>query len=244
MDKKIISVFKNEKEAAYYTACKWWDIAAEAIEEKGAFNAALSGGSTPRLFFQELALSADSQVWKKTRIFLVDERFVRPDDPKSNYFILEQALLSRTGIPRENIYPVTFDGDSTQAAALKYEKALKKYFCLKTGEFPRFDLIMLGLGEDGHTASLFPGTPAVDEKKALVASVKYINARCERVTMTLPVINSARHVIYFVTGERKAQVAGRLLQGEGQEFPASLVNPYGGTLYFYMDEKAGALTGH
>lgn len=213
--------------------------AAAALTARGRFNLVLSGGSTPRQLYEELAKPAWAQqlAWKNIYIFWGDERLVPPDDPRSNFRMAKQALLDHINIPPENIYPIPHC--QTAAAASLYESALQRQF----GQLPTFDFILLGLGEDGHTASLFPNTAAVTEQNRWVCAVPPpLGQGPARITLTLPVINRAEAVCFLVTGRSKAAIVHRLLipAGNAPALPAQQVAPVSGTLTWLLDAAAAA----
>lgn len=230
-------VFKNPDEMWQFMAAKWRDIASDAIREKGYFAVALSGGKTPVGFYQRL-VTIRGLPWDKTHIFLVDERFVPPFHAESNYGMLQETLLSKIRMPSQNIHYISTLASSPHAAAEKYEEELIIFFRLPEGGIPGFDLILLGIGEDGHTASLFPGSEALKERRHLVFPVKLDILHHDRVTLTLPVINNARNVIFLVSGKNKAAIARKLIDEKDKTLPASMVKPEKGSLIFLMEREA------
>ncbi len=190
------------------------DLAQQKVMENGAFTMVLSGGNTPRLLYENLALTrfSDCLPWSKTHVFWGDERCVPKGDSQSNYAMARETLLLKVPLPRENIYRMPGEIEPPENAATRYEKMLRKFFSnaqsVAEDCFPSFDLILLGMGSDGHTASLFPGDPAVEERKQWVVSVSGLTAKppIPRITLTLPIINQARYVLFLVTGEEKERV--------------------------------------
>jgi 6-phosphogluconolactonase len=239
-NRKIL-IFKDIEEISNFIIKKWFEIAKRAIKEKGRFTVALSGGKTPQTLYQKLAELKDSLPWDKTEIFLVDERFVPCEDSENNYRMINQTLLSRIKIPEKNIHPISTKEKTPKASARKYEEELTSYFKLKKGEFPRFDLILLGMGEDGHTASLFPDTTALTETEHFVIAVSPPDiSKKERISLTLPVINNADNVIFLITGVHKAKVLKEVIEDKNCKLPAAMVSPEKGMLFFLID-KAAAL---
>jgi 6-phosphogluconolactonase len=218
---------------------RWVAIMGDAIAGKGFFSAALSGGRTPRDFFLRLSLLEDKAYWENTHIFLADERCVPLDSPDSNYGLIRSSLPGRVPIPAENIHPVPVDPDDPAASARKYDEELRYFFRLQTGAIPEFDFIHLGMGADGHTASLFPGSSAVRETGRLCAPVLLDGNRHNRVTLTLPVINNAANVFILVTGNAKAAVVRRVVEERDQSLPAALVQPKG-RLFYVLDAAASS----
>ena len=205
----------------------------------GVFSVALSGGSTPRLLYELLAAPAYRDVfpWSRTHWFWGDERFVPKDDPASNDRMVREALLAHAPIPDANIHPIPTEGITPEAAAAAYERELKSFYgasALKA-ERPLFDVVLLGLGPDGHTASLFPKTAVLEERQRWVAAV--IGAKPEpRITLTYPALESNRETAFLVAGEGKRSALERVLRGD-RDLPAACLRPLG-TLRFLVDRAA------
>jgi 6-phosphogluconolactonase len=217
--------------------------AAEAIARRGRFTIALSGGSTPRNLYTLIAANASASLpWDQMFFFWGDERHVPLNDPDSNYRMAKETLLSKVPIPPANIFPVPADNPDAAAAAQAYEDTLRKFFALAAGEFPRFDLILLGMGPDGHTASLFPETAALQEKSRLVVANWVEKLSNSRITFTLPVLNAARCVAFLVSGADKAAVLHEVLEGKapGEKYPSKLVRPIEGKLIWFVDRAAAS----
>lgn len=191
--------------------------------------------------YRGLAARRDIGPWDKTHVFLADERFVPATDADSNYRMIREKLLDAVDIPASNVHPVPAGLSDAESAAKKYEEMLISFFGLSDGEFPVFDLILLGLGTDGHTASLFPGSRALQEKRCLVDSAVLGDARHDRITLTFPVINSARNVLFLVTGKEKAEVLREVAEYRNAALPASAVAPGRGRLLFLADPDAASL---
>jgi 6-phosphogluconolactonase len=236
-DKEIL-IFKDVSQLFDYAVEKWKEFCGDAIKNKGSFEVALSGGKTPIGLYRKLAGLKDSLPWDKTHIFMVDERLVPFDNSASNYRMIYETLLTHIYIPAENIHPIPTD-DTPQASAISYEKDLIRHFKLKPGEAPEFDLILLGIGEDGHTASLFPDTPLFKEETCLAVAVFSPNRR-ERISLTLRVINNAKNIIFLVTGNNKAHIISEILEKDNKDLPASMVRPRHGRLFFLIDEQAAS----
>jgi len=217
--------------------------ASDAVRERGRFTFALSGGSTPRNLYTLIAANASATLpWDKMFFFWGDERNVPPDDPDSNYRMAKESLLSRVPIPAGNIFPVPTGKGDAGASADDYEKTLRRFFDLKPGEVPRFDVILLGMGPDGHTASLFPETAALKEHSRLVVANWVEKLKASRITFTLPVLNAARRVIFLVSGGDKAPVLKEVLEGKGpaEKYPSKLVHPSDGRLIWLVDRAAAS----
>ena len=208
-------------------------------DSTGPFALNLSGGSTPKSVYALLATETYRRKfdWERIHVFFGDERFVPPDHPDSNFRMARESMLSKVPIPAENVHPVpTQDGDPA-AAAEAYEATLKRFYGKDTLDLPRplFAVTLLGLGEDGHTASLFPGTAALTERRAWVTSV--VGAKPEpRITMTYPTLASSRAVVFLVAGQDKQGMLDRLLDGD-RSIPASHIEP-NGDLFVFCDEAA------
>lgn len=217
--------------------------AQDAISRRGRFTIALSGGSTPKNLFSLIAANAATSVpWDKVFFFWGDERHVPPNDADSNYRMARESLLSKLPIPEANIFRVPAEGKDAEAVAEAYEQTLKNFFSLKPDEVPHFDLILLGMGPDGHTASLFPGTPALQEKSRLVVANWVEKLKTSRITFTLPVLNAARNVMFLVSGADKAPVLREVLEGDApaEKYPSKLVRPSNGKLIWFVDRAAGS----
>jgi 6-phosphogluconolactonase len=217
--------------------------ATAAVAKRGRFTIALSGGSTPRSLFTLIAANASASLpWEQVFFFWGDERHVPPTDPESNYRMAQETLLSKIPVPTANIFRIPAEKPDASAAAEAYEQTLRGFFDPAPGEFPRFDLILLGMGPDGHTASLFPETAALQERSRLVVAnwVEKLNA--SRFTLTLPVLNAARRVFFLVSGTDKAPALREVLEGKaaGERFPAKLVQPGDGQLVWFVDRAAAS----
>ena len=238
---KHMRVFEDKEALIAYIVDLWKNVSSASIAEKGAVTVALSGGRTPVDLYQSLAKEGKVLSWEKTHIFLVDERFVPREDSDSNFGMIEHALLKAVAIPRENIHPVDTSLPEPEEAAEAYEKEIIDHFSLEKGRFPRFDLILLGLGEDGHTASLFPGTAVLREKSHLVRAVRLGDRRHDRITLTFPTINNGRHIAFQVEGMEKAGMLRKVMEENDPAVPASLINPVEGDLLFLADRSAAGL---
>jgi len=216
---------------------------AELIEAStGPFSIALSGGSTPLRLYELLAAGSTSIDWEKVHIFWGDERFVPADSPESNFGNVRSALIEKIDIPDENIHRIPVDAATAVEAAEMYEKELREYFGIIENGYPTFDLILLGLGDDGHTASIFPGDPVIEEQERWAAAVKAGAGiePSERITLTLPVLNAARNIFFLVSGESKADALHDILfmgRMAAEQYPGAMISP-GGSLTWYVDSSA------
>lgn len=230
--RRLIRVLSDPAELAAAAAGEF-ARASGAHKGKGTFRAALSGGSTPKALYARLAAEPlRSRVpWARVELFFGDERCVPPDDPDSNYRMAREALLSRVPVPPERVHRVLTERTPEEAARLYADEV----------RGPRFDWIFLGLGPDGHTASLFPGTAAVEEKEKLAVSVWVPEKKTRRVTLTLPVLNAAAKVVFVVSGADKADAVRRVLEEPASPaVPASLVRPEAGELLWLLDAAAAS----
>ena len=217
--------------------------AKQAVSERGRFTIALSGGSTPKNLYTLLATNARTSLpWDRTYFFWSDERHVPPDDPDSNYRMAEEAMLSKIPVAASNVFRVPTENPDAGAAAEAYEQTLRKFFAVEAGQVPRFDLILLGMGPDGHTASLFPETAALREKSRLVVANWVEKLKTSRITFTLPLLNAARCVAFLVSGTDKASVLHEVLEGDApaEQFPAKLVRPSDSKLIWFLDRAAAS----
>jgi 6-phosphogluconolactonase len=238
LSRSNIHVFESSRDLARAAAETFVEEAAKSIKEKGSFAVALAGGSTPKALYELLATEyRDTLDWKVVHAFFGDERTVPPDHEDSNYRMAQHVLFSR--VPVGSVRRMRGELDPRDAAAL-YEKELAEFF----GGPPRFDLILLGIGKDGHTASLFPGTPALDvtDRWSVENPVEKLNT--VRLTLTAPVLNAARKVVFLVAGEVKAEALREILEGDADphDYPAKLVHPPDGPDWF-VDREAARLLG-
>jgi 6-phosphogluconolactonase len=235
-----IKVFADLAELSRSAAALFEECARAAVTSKGSFTAALSGGSTPKGLFKLLAEHAANLPWQKMYFFWGDERHVAPDHPESNYGMARDILLSRVSMPAENIFRVPAEDPDAARAAQQYEQTLKNFFKLSPGQLPRFDLMLQGMGPDGHTASLFPGTAALRERLRLVVSNWVEKLKTERITFTAPVINNAAFILFLVSGEDKKSALEAVLEPESSpdQFPAKLIQPLNGEMLWLVDRDA------
>ncbi|MDH3258395.1 MAG: 6-phosphogluconolactonase [Deltaproteobacteria bacterium] len=222
-------------------------LSREAVDREGHFTVALSGGTTPAGLYELLADQADTFrnniPWGGIHFFFGDERHVGPDHPASNYRMAQTSLLSKVPVLESNLHRIEAESPDPDRAARNYEEVLKKIFQLKSGEMPRFDLVLLGMGADGHTASLFPNTNVLRERERLVAAVRVAKSGACRITLTPPVFCSAACVIILVSGEEKAETLLSVLQGDflPDRFPVQLIRPTEGRLLWIVDSQAARL---
>jgi 6-phosphogluconolactonase len=228
---------------AALAAERFADAARAAVRERGAFHVALSGGATPQRFHARLADPAYASLpWQRTHVYFGDERCVPPDHDESNFRMARESLLANVPVPADQIYRMEGEAADPDAAARRYEAQLRTTLPHQPGGPPRFDLVWLGIGTDGHTASLFPGSDALDETGRLVIAPWADAVGAHRLTVTLPVLNAARAVIFVVEGQDKAGVVRRVLAPRGGEsvLPAALVDPDPGSLIWLLDAAAAS----
>ena len=232
-----IHIFSDPRALAQAAANHILAFAEERLSAAKRFELVLSGGSTPADTYRAL-VDTDPLDWSRVHISWGDERCVPPDHASSNYRMAREALLDHIAIPTENIYRMVCE-KNPEAGALLYEDELRKRFPHQS--WPTFDLVLLGLGEDGHTASLFPGTDVLDEQERWVAPVLPTQSDNWRLTLTLPAINAASQVIFLVSGESKSLMVRKLLQpGEAAPgFPAGRIRPKGKVVWF-LDQAAAS----
>lgn len=215
-------------------------IGHNAITARGRFTVALSGGSTPRALYSLLAKDPVDFPWRDTFLFFGDERHVPPEHADSNYRMVQESLLSKVSIPSGNVFRVPAENPDAASAAADYERRVGEFFHLNTGEFPCFDLILLGLGPDGHTASLFPDSEGLKEHSRLVIANWIAKFNAYRISFTFPVLNHAVNVMFMVSGADKADMVREVLEGRHTPpYPAQIVEPQD-TLLWLLDEAAAS----
>jgi 6-phosphogluconolactonase len=218
-------------------------FAGEAVCTHGEFTLCLTGGSTPAAMYELLAtrfhLSVD---WKEVQFFWGDERCVAPDAEASNYAMANRTMLSRLGLKPSQVHRIRGE-EPPEAAARAYEDELRSFFGLGDGELPRFNLVLLGLGDNSHIASLFPGHPALHERQRLAVAVEVDAPQPHRVSLTAPVLNNAARVMFVVSGEGKAQAVKNVLEGprDLDRFPGQIIAPTSGELIWLLDKGAAKL---
>ncbi len=241
--KPELQVHPNLEDLSAAVARLFVQLARQRIVQTGQFSVALSGGSTPRRLYELLGSEDFSRQieWPKVHLFQVDERCVPPEHSASNFRMIRESLLERVEIPDRNVHRV--DGELPPAeAAQKYEEDLRKFFSVQPPEFPRFDLLYLGMGADGHTASLFPGSKNLNELARWAVPSEPGPEGLDRVTLTVPVLNNAAHIIFLVTGSEKSETLARVLAplGIDSPLPAQLVAPSDGLVHWHCDEAAAS----
>jgi len=240
---RIIRATRDRDDLFCEAAQQFVEIVMRCQEGKKVCSVALAGGSTPRGLYQLLTHPPyESQIaWERLRIFFGDERLVPPDHQDSNFRMAQEALLSQVSILPEHVFRI--EGERLpEEAAMRYESILREQFGVSIGHVPRFDLILLGMGGDGHTASLFPGASAVRESQQLVAAPWVEKLQTHRVTFTPPVLNAAKHVMFLVSGNDKAMALQAVLEGKDNpdQYPAQVVQPTEGQVLWLVDSDAAS----
>jgi 6-phosphogluconolactonase len=238
----MIKIFDDAEQLNRFAAERFVEIADEAIENRGQFTVALAGGSTPKSLYRLLASDEhENKVdWSKIFFFFGDERNVLLDNAESNFRMAYENIFEPLKIPDTNISRWQTELKDASLTAEAYEKTLSKFF--KT-DFPNFDLMLLGMGDDGHTASLFPFTTALNEIERIAVANPVEKLDTVRLTLTFPVINNARNIIFLVKGVDKAETLRQVLQGESQpeKYPSQRVKPINGNLLWLVDRQAAGL---
>lgn len=222
------------------------ETAVAAAKQNGSFTAALSGGSTPKALYSLLVSDPTlrSQLpWDKTFLFFGDERHVPPDDSQSNFRMATEAMISKSPLKPQQVFRIKGESPEAEQAALEYEHDIRAHFKLSNGQFPRFDLVLLGMGSEGHVASLFPGTKALRENRRIVVHNWVGKVLMDRITLTAPAINNAAHIVAMVTGAEKAPALTAVLERvyEPEQLPAQLIQPANGNLLWLVDTAAGSM---
>ena len=243
-DRVQIEILDDLNGVAHAAADLFVELSQAVTDGNGIFNVALSGGSTPRALNELLvAMPYLEQVnWSKVHFFWGDERMVPPDDAESNYRMARETLLSHLPVSEDQIHPIPTELSDPAAVASRYEEELQRAFQLSPGQLPQFDLIFLGMGPDGHTASLFPHTTGLEVTDRLVIANYIPRLASYRITLTASVINEAAVVVFLAAGSDKAAALAEVLEGprDPDEFPAQRINPVDGDLYWLVDRAAAA----
>jgi 6-phosphogluconolactonase len=232
---RTVEVFASAGDLFHAAAHKVADVVAVCLDKSPECAFALSGGSTPKRLYELLAKNEGGPIdWKRVQVFFSDERNVPPEDLESNFRMVKESLLATGLVPEGNIHRIRGEY-SAQEAARNYEEEINKVL----GNDPVFDLILLGLGPDGHTASLFPGSPALNEDKRLVLANRVERLNSNRITFTFPLLNRAKHVMFLASGSDKAKIVRAALGGEG-DYPSQHVKPTNGDLLWMLDKDAAS----
>jgi 6-phosphogluconolactonase len=244
VEKPKILVFEDPDDLSRGAADKVIELARAAILSRRVFHWALAGGNTPRRLYARIAAPEWScrMPWRETKLYWGDERCVPPDHPQSNFGMAHEELISKAPIPSAHVFRIKGEMLDPGAAAADYESVLRRTFGMAETAAPRFDLVLLGLGADGHTASLFPGTAALEEKDRWVVALDVPVSGVRRVTLTFRALNAAREVLFLVTGKDKAVVVADVLEGRLPGLrPAESVRPADGRVSWFLDREAASL---
>ena len=215
------------------------------LQARDIYSIVLSGGSTPRGLYALLADDTElgrQMPWERIHFFWGDERHVPPEHPESNYRMAFEAMLSRVSVPSANIHRIHAENPDASKTAEDYARDIRRFFGITNGDIPRFNCVLLGMGSDGHTASLFPGTPALDEKKRLAVANRAEKLNSYRITLTVPVLNNADLILFLVSGAEKAEALKMVLEGKTapNRYPAQLIYPSRGALIWFLDQSAAS----
>jgi len=239
-----LRVFANLEELSRAAAERFVEFCSERLARENVFTAALSGGTTPRCLYELLGEPdfARAIPWARVHLFQVDERCVPPEHAESNYGMMREALLDRARIPPSNVHRIEAELANPDEAAERYVQQLRTMFQPRPGEVPRLDLVFLGMGPDGHTASLFPGSLALAERVKWVSANFVAKLQANRLTLTYPVLNAAREIIFLVAGNEKAETLCQVLEGpfEPERLPSQGIRPVDGRRMWYVDAAAAA----
>ena len=221
------------------------ESAAAAVKERGVFTISLAGGSTPKTLYTLLATDPafkSKMPWDKTQFFFGDERHVAPDDSESNFRMANESMLSKLSLKPEQVLRIKAEYEDAEKAAKEYEQTLRSWFKLSDGQLPRFDVLLLGMGEEGHTLSLFPGTKALHDNGRLVMSNWVGKFFTTRITTTAPVASNSALVIFMITKADKALALKAVLEGpyEPEQLPSQLIQPKNGKLLWLVDTTAAS----
>jgi 6-phosphogluconolactonase len=242
---RTVKIFPDVAAIARQAVQIFVSAAQQAVKERGVFRVAMAGGSTPKTLYALLVSEPfRSQLpFDRMQLFFGDDRHVPPDHPDSNYRMVSEQFTSKTPIRPEQVFRMKTELQDTEKAALDYEQILRTQFALKLGELPRFDLMMLGMGNEGHTLSLFPATTALRDNGRLVVRTWVGKLYTERITCTAPVANNSAAVLFMIAGADKALALKAVLEGpyEPDQLPTQYIKPVDGKLIFLVDSSAGGM---
>ncbi len=237
--------FEMEDDLAQAAAVDFFKRAQEAIEEKDLFTVVLSGGSTPKLLYKYLVYEVEENppyqdLFEQIHFFWGDERDVPPDDKESNFLAATKGFLKPLHVPEQNIHRIPIEQGTLSKVAQSYAQEIKQFFKCDEDVVPQFDLVYLGMGEDGHTASLFPDSEALHEKEKWVVSNWIEKLNTFRVTFTLPLLNQAKQIHFLVSGKSKKQMLDQVLNSTkpNLDFPSTMIAPFSGHLSWWIDQSA------
>ena len=241
---KNVKTFKDLADLSEFAAKQIISVGKKAIRKNDRFTLVLAGGTTPKTLYQILKSEKyEKQLdWEKVFFFLGDERDVSPMSDQSNFRMINENLFKALKTPKSNILRWNTEIIKAEEVAENYEKTIKRFFGLQNGEFPSFDMILLGMGDDGHTASLFPATEALKEEKRIAVNNWVEKYDANRLTMTFPAINNADNILFMVSGEEKAEAIREVLKGESnfEKFPSQKIKPAKGKITWLLDQGASS----
>ena len=236
-----IQIFTNKVSLTYAVRDQFVKLSGDSADQRACFNVAFSGGSTPALLFKSLAKNpyADIIRWEYVHIYWVDERCVYTEHPDSNFGMTKRLLLDHVNIPKENIHRIRGEAE-VKSEVFRYSQEIKANLSTHKNSFPEFDWVLLGLGVDGHTASLFSDTLALLERQTICTAAIHPQTHQKRISLTLPVINSAKKISFHVSGAEKRAIVHEILDRKNgcERYPASLIKPHNGQLEWLIDEAA------
>jgi 6-phosphogluconolactonase len=240
-----VQILPDAAAIARRAAERIFESAAAAVKERGVFTISLAGGSTPKTLYTLLATDPafkSKMPWDKTQFFFGDERHVAPDDSESNFRMANESMLSKLSLKPEQVLRIKGEYEDAEKAAKEYEQTLRSWFKLSDGQLPRFDVLLLGMGEEGHTLSLFPGTKALHDNGRLVMSNWVGKFFTTRITTTAPVASNSALVIFMITKADKALALKAVLEGpyEPEQLPSQLIQPKSGKLLWLVDTTAAS----
>src|SRR5215467_4880500 len=246
MTNREIRILSDANAIAQTAAAEFVEAAREAVCLKDSFSVALSGGSTPKVLYGLLLNNGPLRAmvpWSKIQFFFGDERHVPPDNAESNFRMASEAMLGKAPVDSKQVHRIKGEIENAAEAAEEYERDLRRSFRLDAGQLPRFDLVLLGMGPEGHTASLFPGTKALKEDQRLVVSNWVGKLYTDRITLTPAVLNNAARVVFMVHGAEKAPALKAVLEGpyEPEQLPAQMVHPQAGRVLWLVDPTAARM---
>jgi 6-phosphogluconolactonase len=236
----LVHICKDQSELADASARDFVRVMQEAVSKRGKATVALSGGHTPQILYDRV-LQPDlknSVDWSKVHFFVGDERTVPAESDQSNFGNAERLFLSKLNLPAGNLHPTKGQDLNPEKSAADYENEIRSFFQLKEGEFAQFDMIHLGMGPDGHCASLFPGTKALSEEKRMVVANHVDKLNTDRITFTFRMINSSHNVMFMLEGAEKSAVLAEALQSTTQAYPVQKIKPENGRLDWFIDQSA------
>jgi 6-phosphogluconolactonase len=241
-----VYILKDNAAIARRAAEIFVKLAQSAITRNGSFTVALAGGSTPKLLYSLLATDTDLRAkvpWDKMQLFFGDERHVGPDDAQSNFKMASEHMITKAPLKPEQVHRIKGEYPDPERAAKEYEQDLRAHFHLKDAELPRLDLVLAGMGDEGHTLSLFPGTKALHAQGRTVVRNWVGKLYTERITITAPAANNAEMILFMVAGKEKVLALKGVLEGpyEPEQLPAQLLQPTNGKLLWLVDEAAGSM---